>query len=1128
MSEKGREKHTKGNTPTDGLESLRLAKKTLEQLLYNEQLLRKNQEIALNKANRELAEKVAILEKASQESRNSRRAALNLMEDAIFTKESLRQSEEKYRTLFESVDDGFVIIELIYDDTGTLVDFIYRENNPAFIKHVGADLRGKRRSELALDKKDFLLEKYEQVVTTGEPVHFEYSVQRSGVQWFEATVARIGGDDSSQVGVIFRNVTERKQREQFQEYIMKLNDALQTLADPFEIQRIAMRTLGEQLQVDRVLYAEVDDDGKTYNISDNYVREGYPKLLGRFPTGDFGAASEGLSMGEAFAIENMTLDERLSEKVRAAFIAFDVYASIGVPLIKAGRWVANLGIQHGQVRQWTAGDMALVKETAERTWAAVERAKAEKALRASEENYRTLFETMSQAFQENEIIRDENGNAIDHMLLSANPQFERLTGLKLKDFIGVPVRQIFPDSEDFWLELFDRVARSGIAERHEHRHAALGRWYNVYVFSIKGDRVGVLFDDITERIEREEREREAEALYRVRLEQEVKERTAELRASRSLLQATLDSNVEMIQVFEAVRDDKGKIVDFTWVLNNATSERFYGDVIGKSLLENNPGVVEAGIFEHFVNAVETGVPQQYEKHYIQEQFDGWFYQSVVKLNDGVATNTVNITERKKAELELKESRDRLQSLLDTTLVQMSILEAVRDGNNQITDLRIKAVNRELEKETGRRDLVGKLYAQEYPGIKQTGLFDLIVKTIETGEPRTTEYFYPHEGFQKWFACMFVKFGDGVVATNMDISARKLAEEERFKNYLLLQQSEDIALMGTWEFNLLTKSFTWSDGMYRLFDLEKGKEVSPEIYLQHVTEGGRPGAERLIRHIRNGDSDFEETLELSISGKIRVLHLKATVVRNIEGHAERVLGVDLDITAMRQAEEKIKKMEQEQQLEIFRTSLATLEEERYRISESLHNGIGQILYGIKINMAGFRHDMSLDDLNENKSYVSQLLTDAIVETRRISHELMPTTLEQFGLKSAIDDICHQLSGEVVFTCNITGLHRRMEKYLKLAVYRTTQELMTNVVKHAKATVCHVKIRIGQRDIVVNVHDNGQGIEENKMRRSGIGLASIRSKIKLLNGKVDIDSQPGKGTRIDVTIPKPQIDQLDQNL
>jgi PAS domain S-box-containing protein len=195
--------------------------------------------------------------------------------------------------------------------------------------------------------------------------------------------------------------------------------------------------------------------------------------------------------------------------------------------------------------------------------------------------------------------------------------------------------------------------------------------------------------DVTERRRVQQMLQDSEDHHRDDLEQQVRDRTAELKASHDLLQATMDSSVDMIQVFEAIRDPSGNIVDFKWVLNNHTSESRYGEVRGESLLQRNQGVVQEGIFDAFKRVAETGIPEQAERHYVHEQFDGWFYQSVVKLGDGVATTTKEITdwkiaqakvaalERQVVEAKLRESEARSQGLVDG-LVQGS-WEAEGDG-----------------------------------------------------------------------------------------------------------------------------------------------------------------------------------------------------------------------------------------------------------------------------------------------------------------------------------------------------------------------------------------------------------------------------------------------------------------
>jgi len=218
---------------------------------------------------------------------------------------------------------------------------------------------------------------------------------------------------------------------------------------------------------------------------------------------------------------------------------------------------------------------------------------------------------------------------------------------------------IHPEDRSNSMRAFRRAVRMGAALEIEHRlRGADGyyRWFAVRHHPLReAGRVCAWFGaaiDIDDRKRAAQALRETQESYRIELEQQVQERTAELRSSLDLLQATMDSSRDMVQVFEAVRDDTGEIVDFRWLFNNHTAEKLYGDVIGRSLLQNNPGVAEEGIFDTFKRVVETGEPDQSEHHYVHEQFDGWFHQSCVKLGDGVATTTSDITERKLAEVDV--------------------------------------------------------------------------------------------------------------------------------------------------------------------------------------------------------------------------------------------------------------------------------------------------------------------------------------------------------------------------------------------------------------------------------------------------------------------------------------------
>ncbi len=99
--------------------------------------------------------------------------------------------------------------------------------------------------------------------------------------------------------------------------------------------------------------------------------------------------------------------------------------------------------------------------------------------------------------------------------------------------------------------------------------------------------------------------------------------------------------------------------------------------------------------------------------------------------------------------------------------------------------------------------------------------------------------------------------------------------------------------------------------------------------------------------------------------------------------------------------------------------------------------------------------------------------AINETRRISHGLMPITLKENGLQSAILDMSVRLSKDVIFTCSFSGMHQRLDEYQELAIYRIAQELMLNVVKHANASRCRISLKTNKRSVDLIVQDNGIG-------------------------------------------------------
>ena len=251
-----------------------------------------------------------------------------------------------------------------------------------------------------------------------------------------------------------------------------------------------------------------------------------------------------------------------------------------------------------------------------------------------------------------------------------NDGYRDLMGLKHPAGLGQPTRACWPEVWHINGPIYERVWR-GETFTFEDAVYPLTRsgspedaWFTLTYSPLRddsGEVAGILVTlfETTARVLADRALRESEARFRAELERQVQERTAELQASRDLLKATMDSSMDMIQVFKAVRDASGEIVDFQWLLNNHTSESRYGEVSGQSLLERNPGVVQEGIFDTFKRVTETGQPSMAERRYVHEQFDGWFFQCAVKLGDGVATTTKEISAWKAAQEEVFRLRDEI-------------------------------------------------------------------------------------------------------------------------------------------------------------------------------------------------------------------------------------------------------------------------------------------------------------------------------------------------------------------------------------------------------------------------------------------------------------------------------------
>lgn len=216
------------------------------------------------------------------------------------------------------------------------------------------------------------------------------------------------------------------------------------------------------------------------------------------------------------------------------------------------------------------------------------------------------------------------------------------------------------------------------------------------------------------------------------------------------------------------------------------------------------------------------------------------------------------------------------------------------------------------------------------------------------------------------------------------------------------------------------------------------------------------------------------------------------------------------------EQKLKEMEKERQLIAVHAVLHGEESERSRLARDLHDGLGGLLSGLKLSLNSMKGNILLSEKNVGQfNHAVDLLDTSMKELRRVAHNMMPEALTKFGLREALTDFCAGLDNsgpEIQF--RFYGKEKRLDHNYEINLYRIAQELINNAIKHANASLIIIMVVQEEDRIHLTVQDNGTGFNPSDVDGEGMGIANIRSRTESLNGKLEIFSEPEKGTEINV--------------
>ncbi|WP_126249101.1 tetratricopeptide repeat-containing sensor histidine kinase [Chitinophaga rhizosphaerae] len=211
--------------------------------------------------------------------------------------------------------------------------------------------------------------------------------------------------------------------------------------------------------------------------------------------------------------------------------------------------------------------------------------------------------------------------------------------------------------------------------------------------------------------------------------------------------------------------------------------------------------------------------------------------------------------------------------------------------------------------------------------------------------------------------------------------------------------------------------------------------------------------------------------------------------------------------------KLESLAKQQEIEMLQALMKGEEKERSRIAKDLHDGIAGMLAAAKMHLSSMVHLQQQVERTEDYLQTVKLLDDATVEVRKTSHNLMPEILMLYGLHEALRRYCANISSHTLkIQYDSWGQATRFDGGFELSVYRIVQELLNNIIKHSGAGNAIVQLNHQDNLLSITVEDDGKGFLKDETGGAGMGLQSLASRAKALNGTMEIEAYPNEGVSI----------------
>ena len=477
----------------------------------------------------------------------------------------------------------------------------------------------------------------------------------------------------------------------------------------------------------------------------------------------------------------------------------------------------------------------------------------------------------------------------------------------------------------------------------------------------------------------------------------------------------------------------------------------------------------------------------------------------------------DVTDRRKVEEALRESEASYRELADSITDIFFAMDK---------DLRYTYWNKASEKLTGisAKDAVGKPIFEIFPDTEDTKRAVAVYREVlRTQQAQSFVNEYQLNGKDFFFEINAYPSKQGLSVFVKDITERKKVEEElkRSKEYLnnIINALDDPVFVKDEQHRWVVLN----DAACEVMGRSREELIGKSDYDLFPKEQTDVFWERDNFVLKSGRTDVNEE-EITWHGKLHTISTKKSPLTDSLTGKKFIAGTIRDVTERKRWEEKL--LEYQEQLRLMASELSLAEErERRRIATELHDRIGQDLVLSILKLDNLRKSVSSGALAAPLGEISNLLEKAIQDTRSLTLDLSSPMLYRFGFERTIADWLvqevqkrHGIKSEF----EDDGRPKPLEEDICVLLFQATRELLINVVKHAQAHVVKVSIRRKGGEIETIVEDDGIGLDLSEIEsvmpsRGKFGLFSIRERLNYLGGNINIESEPGHGTRVILTAP-----------